>query len=219
LEGLQGWKIAFSMDLGYFEVDPEVQKNTLATIDVFKSLGCRVEEVDLGWHLGALDAFITYFEGLAAAVLGDLLPRWRFEMDPFLVGIVERGMRHTAARIYRALQARGAMYKTLAPILDEYNVLVCPTLAVPSVKADHACADPNFKINGKPIYPYIGWQMTYPFNMVAQCPAISVPSGFAASGVPTGLQIVGKTFDDASVFQAAAAFEAASPWRDRRPSI
>ena len=46
---IKGWKIAFSMDLGIFEVDPEVQKNTLAALDVFRSLGATVEEVDLGW--------------------------------------------------------------------------------------------------------------------------------------------------------------------------
>jgi Asp-tRNA(Asn)/Glu-tRNA(Gln) amidotransferase A subunit family amidase len=50
-------------------------------------------------------------------------------------------------------------------------------------------------------------------------PAISVPSGFADTGIPTGIQIVGKTFDDMSVFRAAAAFEGAKPWHQRRPDM
>ena len=58
----------------------------------------------------------------------------------------------------------------------------------------------------------IGWVMTYPFNVMSRCPVISVPSGHAVGGVPTGLQIVGRTYDDVSVFRAAAAFERTDPW-------
>ena len=50
------------MDLGFFEVDPEIQQNTLAALDIFRSLGATVEEVDLGWTHAALDAGLTYLE-------------------------------------------------------------------------------------------------------------------------------------------------------------
>jgi Asp-tRNA(Asn)/Glu-tRNA(Gln) amidotransferase A subunit family amidase len=218
-EGIKGWRVALSMDLGYFEVDTEVQKNTREAAKVFKSLGCKVEEVDLGWNYGTLDAWTTYWEGLFAGICGDLLPRWQYEMDPFVVKLLERGAHHSAGRVYRCNLVRGEMYTKLAPILDQYNILICPTLAVPAVKADHRNDDPDFTINGKKISAYIQWAMTYPFNLVSQCPVASVPSGFASSGVPTGLQIVARTFDDLSVFRAAAAFEAAKPWRDKRPSL
>ena len=52
-------------------------------------------------------------------------------------------------------------------------------------------------INGVKVAPMIGWVMTYPFNIMSRCPVMSVPSGHAANGVPTGLQIVGRTYDDA----------------------
>jgi len=216
---IKGWKVAFSMNLGYFEVDPEVQKNTRAAAEVFKSLGCTVEEVDVGWNWGTLDAWMTQWEGLFAGIAGDLLPRWRFEMDTFVVKILERGMTHSAKRFYLANLVRGEMYKTLGPILERCNILICPTLALPSVKLDHDESSENFRINGTRVQAYVGWIMTNPFNLMAQCPAASVPTGFAASGIPTGMQIVGKTFDDISVFQAASAFEAAKPWRNRRPDL
>jgi len=219
LEGIKGWKVALSMDLGYYEVDSEVQKNTREAAKVFKSLGCKVEEVNVGWNYGTLDAWTTHWEGLFAALCGDLLPRWQYEMDPFVVKLLERGMRLSAVRLYRCNLVRGEMYKTLAPILDQYNILICPTLAVPAVKADHKNDDPDFTINGKKISAYIQWAMTYPFNLMSQCPVASIPSGFASSGVPTGLQIVAKTFDDLSVFRAAAAFEGARPWRAQRPQL
>jgi aspartyl-tRNA(Asn)/glutamyl-tRNA(Gln) amidotransferase subunit A len=61
--------------------------------------------------------------------------------------------------------------------------------------------------------------MTYPFNLISQIPAMSVPSGTSPAGIPTGLQIVARTFDDHRVFRAAAAFERARPWRERRPPL
>jgi amidase len=219
-EDIQGWRIAFSMDLGYFEVDEAVQERTREAAETLTKLGCTVEEVDLGWDERVLEAWLTNWEGLFWALMKDMYQRWRFQFDPFVVKIIEMGARHTVPDFYGVQRTRFEMYQKLAPILDDHDVLVCPTLAVPSVKADHANDDPTFEINGNPVYPYVGWLMTYPFNLVSQCPVLSVPSGFdPATGVPTGLQIVGKTFDDLSVFRAASAFEAAQPWNDRRPPL
>ena len=72
---IKGWKIAFSMDLGSFEVDPDVRKNTLAACDVFRSLGATVEEVDLGWGDEVLKAGMAYLEHLFGASLSQLLAR------------------------------------------------------------------------------------------------------------------------------------------------
>jgi Asp-tRNA(Asn)/Glu-tRNA(Gln) amidotransferase A subunit family amidase len=218
-EGINGWKIAFSMNLGYLEVDPEVQANTRRAVEVFRSLGCQVDEVDVGWNWGVLDCWMTWWEGLFAAVAGSFLPRWRYEMDPYVVQLLERGLGHSAARLYGCNTFRGWMWQQLQPILKAYDVLICPTLAVPAVKADHDDADPDFRINGKRLQAYVGWVMTHGFNLVSQCPVMSVPTGHAATRVPTGMQIVGKPFDDLSVFRAAAAFEAATnPWSER-PNI
>lgn len=62
-------------------------------------------------------------------------------------------------------------------------------------------------INGSPVEPTLGWVMTYPFNMLSRCPVMAVPSGRAANNGPTGIQIVGRPYDDLSVFQAAANYE------------
>jgi Asp-tRNA(Asn)/Glu-tRNA(Gln) amidotransferase A subunit family amidase len=220
LQGIDGWRVAFSMDLGYFEIDSEVQQNTRDAIRAFEELGATVEEVDVGWNSGALDAWETYFEGLFAGLMGDALPRWRYEMDPYLVGIIDRGMGHSAHRMYRTYLVRAEMWRALAPILDDYQILICPTLAVPSVDAEHDNGDTGFTVNGKPVQAHLGWALTYPFNLLNQLPVASVPSGFAPSnGVPTGLQIIGRPFDDVGVFRAASAFESARPWRDRHPAI
>jgi Asp-tRNA(Asn)/Glu-tRNA(Gln) amidotransferase A subunit family amidase len=218
-EDIRGWKIAFSMDLGFYSVDPEVRRNTLSALEVFKALGCKVEEVNPAWNWGVNNGWMTYWTVLFAGLLGDKLPRWRYEMTEGLVGMIESGAGLSADRFYRINAVRGEMYKTLGPILNDYQVLICPTTALPAVKHDHDASDRNFTIDGVKVPASLGWYMTMPFNLVSQCPVIAVPTGFAASGIPTGMQIVGKTFDDLSVFRAAAAYEKERPWRTTRPRI
>ncbi|MGH6933510.1 MAG: hypothetical protein ACREEE_13875, partial [Dongiaceae bacterium] len=80
----------------------------------------------------------------------------------------------------------------------------------------------RLRINGKPQGGIEHWLMTICFNIMSRCPVMSMPSGLAANGVPTGLSIVGKTYDDVSVFRAAAAYERALPWYTsavRRPKL
>ena len=217
---IAGWTIGFSMDLGMFEIDPEVARNTHAAIEVFRRLGCTIREVSPDWSGFDLPhPYLRYWEGMAAASLGGMLDEWRDEMDPYMVRIIENGRAHSAETLYRCNIVRGAMYRSLAPILEDCNVLVCPSLAVPTVAAEHDCGAEDFRVNGKPVHAYLGWNLCYPFNMVSQCPVIVVPSGLTDAGLPTGIQIVGRTYDDLSVFQAAAAYEAASPWRDVFPPI
>jgi amidase len=121
-----------------------------------------------------------------------------------------------------AMETEVRMYERLGALFQTYDLLICPTLGVPSVKAEHDVTDPDFKVNGRKVDAYLEWCMTWPFNMMSRCPVMSVPSGFASSGVPTGLQIVGRPYDDVAVFRAAAAFERLRPLYDkpeRRPKL
>jgi Asp-tRNA(Asn)/Glu-tRNA(Gln) amidotransferase A subunit family amidase len=162
---------------------------------------------------------MTHWEGLFASVAGHHLPRWQYEMDPYVREMLHRGMNHSFVRVKQAEFVRAEMYKKLSPVLQKNQILLCPTTAVPSVKLWHRCDDETFKINNKPVDAMIQWCLTYPFNLLSQCPVASVPSGFASSGIPTGLQIVGRTYDDVSVLQAAKAYEEANPWTGKTPSL
>jgi aspartyl-tRNA(Asn)/glutamyl-tRNA(Gln) amidotransferase subunit A len=220
LTNVQGFRIALSMDLGYFEVDEDVRANTAKAADAFREMGCVVDEVRLDWTTSTYDAWMTHWEGLFAAIAGEHLAKWEYQMDPIVRQILKKGMQHDFVRVKRTEFIRAEMYKTLGPLLQKYDVLVCPTLAVPSVAARHRCDDPEFRINGRKVDAMLQWCMTYPFNLVGQCPVMSVPSGFATSSrVPTGLQIVARPYDDVRVFRAAAAFEHARPWRHHWPAV
>jgi amidase len=90
------------------------------------------------------------------------------------------------------------------------------------VPADFDPSKDTVRVAGKEVRPELGWVMTTPFNMMSRCPVMSVPSGFAGNGVPTGLQIVAPTYRDEIAMQAAMAFEAAiGGWygKGQRPSV
>ncbi|MCB2142754.1 MAG: amidase [Rhodobacteraceae bacterium] len=209
MKPIKGWKIAYSMDLGLFEVDSEVQANTLAALDVFRSLGATVEEVDLGWPADALEAGLTYLRHIFGAYLGQLLADHADEMTDYARAFAETGMQSRAVDFVHSLEVAGQMYATLGPLLERYDLLICPTAAVPSVPAEFNQHTGSVKINGKEVNPMLGWVMTTPFNTLSRCPVLSVPSGHASNGVPTGIQLVGRTYSDADVFRAGLAYETA----------
>jgi aspartyl-tRNA(Asn)/glutamyl-tRNA(Gln) amidotransferase subunit A len=207
-------RVAWSPRLGYAAVDPEVLRVTGAAAARLPALGWTVEEADPGFEDPAAisDAF-RY--PLLAAALGDHLAAHRARMDPGLVALVEWGQRMTGEDVARALLGRHALWAWVEAFFRRYDLLVTPMIAVPPFRADAA---PPTEIAGRAVGRR-GWMpFTYPFNLTGQ-PAISLPCGWTAEGLPIGLQLVGRRFEDALVLRAAAAFEAAWPWADRRPPI
>ncbi|MCR9125651.1 MAG: amidase [Rhodobacteraceae bacterium] len=207
---LKGWKIALSMDLGSFPLDPDVRANTHAAAETFRALGATVEEVDIGWGPEVLEAALGYLTHLFGGSLSMLLDDHAESLTPYVREMAERARASSAQDFVRTLQVAGESYMKLGPLLERHDVLICPTNALPAVPAAFDHSRDTVEIDGTAVDPTLGWVMTTPFNMMSRCPVLSVPSGFAANGVPTGLQIVGPTYRDAKVFQAAMAFEAAT---------
>ncbi len=218
-ESIRGMKIAYTPNYGFMSISPDVQKNTKAAVTALRRLGAKVEEVDLQWNWGAMDTWLTRWEGAFSGLIGDLLPRWRYDMSPFCLHIAEKGLTHSAARFYNTNAGRFEQWQTLGPILEKYDALIGPTLAVSSLPVTHDEFATDFTIDGEPVQPYVGWSSTWLFNNLAWCPAMSIPSGFGDNDMPTGLQIVGRTFDDPTVFRIASAFERARPWCNTRPPV
>jgi amidase len=214
---IKGWKIALSMNLGFYEVSPEVRKNTEAACDLFRSLGATVEEVDLGWGPEVLEAGMAYLSHLFGGSLAPLLKKHGKDMTTYARALAEEGRASKASDFVATLEVPNKMYRSLGPILEKYDVLICPTNAVPAVPAEFDHTKDTVKINGKAVNASLGWVMTTPFNMLSRCPVISIPSGQAKNGVPTGIQIVGRSYCDADVFQAAMAFETARGEWYRKP--
>ena len=213
LNGIRGWKVAYSIDLGYFGVDEEVAANTRAAMEVFRDLGCTVREVEVGWTLDCLAAFEVHAAAGFYAAWGDRLRSRERELTDIVHMRATQSSKITAQDYFGTLAVQAAMYARMSGILEAHDIFVCPTNAVASIAADEPALAHGFvDVAGRRISAHNEISLTYPFNLLGQLPVASVPSGFSKCGVPTGIQIVGRSYDDVSVFRAAAAFERAQPW-------
>lgn len=211
---VRGLSVAWSADLGYAAVDPEVARVAEEAAAVFETLGCHVEVVNPGWE-NPEQAFFTLVAAETYAGLADRFDRWRDRMDPTLVRFLERGQAVTTVEYLRASARRAAFWQEVQVFLARFDLFLTPTLAVPPFAVESL--GPR-QIAGRRVSP-LGWMpFTYPFNLTGQ-PAASIPAGFTADGLPVGLQIVGRRHDDRTVLAASAAFEAARPWITRRPPL
>ncbi len=211
-QDIRRMKIAFAIDFGYVNVDPEVRKNTLAAIDVFKSLGASVTEVDLGWT-SDVDADCMHWYNLMHFGRQTVwhCREHRNLMTDYALKFAENCEKNSIPDdVHKPWARTHHMYQTLGPILEQHDVFICPTNNAPGVKAEHDPWDMSFTVNGKKADPEYGWVMTHQFNMLHNCPVLAVPSGFATTGMPTGIQIVARTCDDARVFKAGLAYEKAT---------
>ena len=210
---LKGLKIAWSPDLGYATVDPQVLAITATAAGNFANLGSVLETASPGVESPGV-IFSTIWGVSYSTIWQDKLVEWRDKMDPGLVAMVERGKDRLAAEYGRACLDRVAYWDKMRAFFEEYDLLLTPTLAVPPFELGSSGPDGIAGARGP-----IDWvTFTYPFNLTGQ-PAASVPCGWTKEGLPVGLQIVGRRFDDATVLKAAAAFERVSPWTDRRPPL
>lgn len=206
---LQGVRLALSVDLGYYLVDAEIIANTERAAAALREAGAIVEPVDLGWTRAINDAGYTMFAVYLAAYYGHLLERWKPALDPILAGFIEQGFTPKAVDLARCELVRTEQWRKLQAVFARYDALLCPTMPIsaprlPVSEFDYGQDDERGR--------YRGFDMTIPFNLVPQCPALSVPSGFTADGLPTGLQIVGRRFADDMVLRIGAALERVRPW-------
>lgn len=207
---VKGWKIAVSLDLDCYDVEPDVIENTLKAVEVFRSLGAKVEEVKLGWKREEIAmAGRAHFGTIFGPWIAQYAKKHRDLMTDYALTFADEAAKVKKTDFVKGLEIEAKMYAALGPVLERNRVFLCPTLPVPSVKAGESYVKEKLSINGKPQDGIEEWLMTMCFNMLSRCPVMSIPSGFAGNGVPTGLSIVGRTYDDASVFHAGAAFEAA----------
>jgi aspartyl-tRNA(Asn)/glutamyl-tRNA(Gln) amidotransferase subunit A len=211
-DGIRGVRVAWSPTFGYARVTPEVLRVAGEAVRHFHDLGCRVELVERPFA-DPDPIWAPLFYGGVAARLHDLLPEWRDRIDPGLLEVVEEGARLGAVQFKQAEFARAAFTQDVRKLFLHHDLLVSPTLAaLPFAAGTERPAD-------APAGSRLSWvAFTYPFNLTGH-PAATVPCGFAADGLPVGLQIVGPRLRDDLVLRASAAFEAAAPWAGRRPAL
>jgi aspartyl-tRNA(Asn)/glutamyl-tRNA(Gln) amidotransferase subunit A len=206
-DDLTGLRVAFSPDLGFAEVDPEIAASVAAAAEFFNELGAKVEQADPAMGGDCVEEFeVLWFAG-AAKVIEHLSPEDRARLDPGLREICEQGARYSAVEYLTATARRMELGRRMGVFHERYDLLLTPTMPIAAFEAGREAPE------GSPSPRWTSWTpFTYPFNMTQQ-PAASLPCGFTADGLPIGLQVVGARHADALVMTACAAYEKARPWK------
>ena len=208
-----GLRVAWSADLGFAVVDPQVKQITAAAVAAFSELGCRVEEINPGFdNPGELFQYFFYVH--IGTMLQDY-PGYEHQIDPQLLANIAEVKGVSGQDYARVILRRSAIFDKIQRVFATYDVLLCPTVAVPPFEVG---IEGPTQIAGRPVDRRTWIAMTPLFNLTGQ-PAATVPCGFTTEGLPIGLQIVGRRFDEATVLRASAAFEAIRPWAQKRPPV
>ena len=229
-DDLKNLRIAWSPDLGFAAVEPEVAVMTQAAALSFETFGCNIEEAspDIGDARENIWNPIAFADTYAEQAV--VLREKSHLLTSYVKANLETGQRITGAEYSNALKKLWLFQSSMKAFFDQYDLLITPVLAVPPFRRhirpegeDLRKVNPHLfypgEIAGKQVPPRHGfYPFTYPFNITGQ-PAASVPCGFSKEGLPVGLQIVGRFGEDAAVLQASAAFERANPWSGHRPPL
>jgi aspartyl-tRNA(Asn)/glutamyl-tRNA(Gln) amidotransferase subunit A len=199
-------RVAFSPDLGFATVEPDVAASAAKAAKTFADLGAIVEEASPGFA----DTRAT-FETLAFPAIAHELRRFnagqRKLMDPGLVAVAEIGARVSLDDYLAAHRARDELGIRMRRFHEKYDLLLTPTVPIAPFPVGQDAPDPARQIR------WTEWaRFSYPFNLTKQ-PAASIPCGFTKAGLPVGLQIVGPPYGDRVVLRASRAFEKALPIR------
>jgi len=195
---IEGMRIAVSRDLGFFQVDRDVENNTLRAAEALRSLGVTVEEVSLGWSEETASAAAANLGVMMGRMLWDAIRDDLDKVNDYVIEFAEAGMRVTMEELMASLETQAAMYQTLAKLFESFDALICPTVAHVDIPAEGPVS---------PLSKLYQWTMAYPFNMTSRHPVLAMPSGLTGSGVPSGLQVVGPTYQDLDVLRIGASLE------------
>jgi amidase len=211
----KGARVAWWRGLGGIPVEPEVRRVVDGNRRIFEELGCSVEEAEPDFA-GVDDAFATLRYAANHPQYAPFVrerPDWVKDTIKFEVAEAEK---LTAADVGRALARQSRMYDQSRQFFERYDYFVLPVTQV--APFDVAVPNPT-EIAGTPMSSYIDWMRSCWYVTLMANPAISVPGGFTDSGLPVGVQIVGRHRDDWSVLQLAHAFEQATGHGKRRPAL
>jgi Asp-tRNA(Asn)/Glu-tRNA(Gln) amidotransferase A subunit family amidase len=213
---VRGLRIAYSADLGFAPVEPDVRASFASAIEALGAAGWDLSEaappaeppVEM-WNT------IACAEGWASE--GPLLPEWEDRMTAGIAEIVRAGEAITIARYLDAQDARARYARAWAAFHERFDLLLTPAMQLTALPV--GIVSPA-AIDGRPIDPFFDDWCTFclPANLTGQ-PAASVPIGAGDGGLPVGLQIIGRRFADATVLAAAAAVERVLPWADAWPPV
>lgn len=216
-QDLSGLRVAYSPDYGYADVDPEVSMATESAVKTIEGFGIKIEQVSLDLS----DAFYGYWALVSAnwyAGLDEQFEERISELSPEALAVYQYGKQITGKDYALALGVRDQLISRLDTLFTKFHLLLSPT--VPNTAFE--VGKPKTGVQARYKDDLWGFPahspFTFPINAVG-LPGASIPCGFNASGLPIGLQVVGRRFEESTILQLCAKFEKERPWRMKIPPI
>ena len=178
-KGVKGLRIAYSHDLGYADIDPEVKLLVDKAVVTLEEAGARVDRIRPRLR-GSGPVFRTLWWVGARGFLGRLPEEKRAMLDPGLGDVVEQAKSLTLEDYFDAVSKRGALGSYMRGFMQKYDLLVTPTLPITAFEAGKLSPANDGEAK------WVNWTpFSFPFNLTQQ-PAASVPCGFTPAGMPVG---------------------------------
>lgn len=211
----KGTRVAWSRKLGDLPVSPEVTKVLENQRRVYEEIGCVVDDVEPDFS-GADEAFRVWRSWRFAVNYHALLENHRDLIKDTIIWDIEKGLHLTGLEVGKAEIVRTNLYHRIRKFMKEYEFIICPVNQVPPFDVEMPYVK---EINGIAMNTYFEWMKSCYYISAVGLPAISVPCGFTDQGLPVGIQIVGRHHDDLGVLQLADAFEKATGFWKKHPSV
>jgi Asp-tRNA(Asn)/Glu-tRNA(Gln) amidotransferase A subunit family amidase len=212
---LKGLRIGIPQEMFFDDVDPEIERAVWASIEILKSLGAVTREISTPMVRHTLDIGNIIQGAEATAYHEEAVARYPEKFHPFMLERLEGGHQILATDYIKAQRLRKVLHAEFVDVLRTVDVIITPTTRITAPEINQTA----YTVKGKNIdLAYAVACFTFPFNQTG-LPAINMPCGFSNLGLPIGMQIVGRHFDEASILKVAAAYEGATEWHKRRPVL
>ncbi len=215
IDEIAGLRVSLPQSYFFEDLQPSVREAVMQAVEQLAQLGGVVQEQTLNHLEQAPDVLWDQIAGDAGVVHADHLASHAAILDPDVRQLAERGAQLLATDYIKAQQRREAITQDMLKALEQADVLVTPTSPIVSPRL----GDDTVDIGGHvvPMRPMLR-RLTLPFNL-SGLPACTVPCGISPDGLPIGLQIIGKPFDEATVLRVAHAYERVTTWHQQRPAV
>ncbi len=206
-------RVAWSPDLGITPVEPEVRRVCAGAVERLAAAGVEVVEAhpDLA---PAPRAFHVLRAAGFVAGLGDLYASQPGMLKPDIVWNIEQGLGQGAQEVAAAELARGALFHRMATFLDEHEFLLCPAACVAPFPIETRWPR---EVDGDRMESYIDWLRICSAITLTSSPVVALPCGFTTTGIPVGLQLVGRLRGEHALLRVAAAVEELFGFSGREP--
>ncbi len=212
---MSGKRIGWSEDLGFLPLQSEIRDTFRAARAYFESIGCSV--VDSAPDLrDAPEVFQTLRAHSFAGSFAGIYESQRDKLKDTVQWNTEKGLAQTGTEVALAEAAHTTIYRRMLGFFESHDFLVLPTTQVLPFPITQEWVR---EIDGERFENYLQWMEICSVISVTGAPVAAMPCGFSASGLPVGLQIVGKPGEDLAVLRMARAFEAAAPFAERQPLL